>query len=135
MTDNHDDSYVVGYKKPPKSGQFKKGQSGNPRGRPKRNRLTRNLRHVNDQLDRMMLSDMTFEENGKKKTLPFVMWMIKRMQRDAMRGDRAAQRQLLGWFRDNLESRNQEKLEMALYMINEGYWNHEIATEYMTHVE
>lgn len=26
--------YEVGYGKPPKSGQFKKGQSGNPRGRP-----------------------------------------------------------------------------------------------------
>ena len=25
----------VGYKKPPPSGQFKKGQSGNPKGRPK----------------------------------------------------------------------------------------------------
>ena len=28
-------SYDVGYKKPPKHGQFKKGQSGNPKGRPK----------------------------------------------------------------------------------------------------
>ena len=28
---------AAGYKRPPKSGQFKKGQSGNPGGRPKRN--------------------------------------------------------------------------------------------------
>lgn len=28
-------SYVVGYRKPPKSTQFKPGQSGNPNGRPK----------------------------------------------------------------------------------------------------
>ena len=27
--------YEVGYGKPPKSGQFKPGQSGNPKGRPK----------------------------------------------------------------------------------------------------
>ena len=27
--------YEVGYKKPPKQSQFKQGQSGNPRGRPK----------------------------------------------------------------------------------------------------
>jgi hypothetical protein len=26
----------VGYRKPPKNGQFKKGQSGNPKGRPKK---------------------------------------------------------------------------------------------------
>lgn len=30
-----DDYYEVGYGKPPKSGQFKKGKSGNPKGRPK----------------------------------------------------------------------------------------------------
>lgn len=29
-------NHPIGYKKPPKHTQFKKGQSGNPRGRPKR---------------------------------------------------------------------------------------------------
>jgi len=33
-TDKPDD-YEVGYGKPPKHGQFKPGQSGNPKGRPK----------------------------------------------------------------------------------------------------
>lgn len=33
MSDNG--GYQVGYKKPPKNKQFQKGQSGNPRGRPK----------------------------------------------------------------------------------------------------
>ncbi len=30
-----DATYEVGFKKPPKSGQFEKGKSGNPKGRPK----------------------------------------------------------------------------------------------------
>ena len=30
------DDYDVGYKKPPKATQFKKGQSGNPKGRPRK---------------------------------------------------------------------------------------------------
>lgn len=34
MADN-DDDYEVGYKRPPKNSRFKKGQSGNPKGRPK----------------------------------------------------------------------------------------------------
>jgi hypothetical protein len=29
------DDTAVGYKRPPKHGQFKRGQSGNPKGRPK----------------------------------------------------------------------------------------------------
>jgi Family of unknown function (DUF5681) len=34
------DDYEVGYGKPPKHGQFKPGQSGNPKGRPKAARST-----------------------------------------------------------------------------------------------
>ncbi len=30
-----DDDYEIGYGKPPKRNQFKRGQSGNPKGRPK----------------------------------------------------------------------------------------------------
>lgn len=41
MKDTQDKArYEVGFGKPPKSGQFKKGQSGNPKGRPK---IERNL--------------------------------------------------------------------------------------------
>jgi hypothetical protein len=30
--------YEIGYRKPPKATQFRKGRSGNPRGRPKRSK-------------------------------------------------------------------------------------------------
>jgi hypothetical protein len=36
MSEQAKDNEPAGYKRPPKSGQFKKGQSGNPGGRPKR---------------------------------------------------------------------------------------------------
>jgi hypothetical protein len=36
MSEQTKDIESAGYKRPPKSGQFKKGQSGNPGGRPKR---------------------------------------------------------------------------------------------------
>jgi Family of unknown function (DUF5681) len=36
MSEQAKDSKSAGYKRPPRSGQFKKGQSGNPGGRPKR---------------------------------------------------------------------------------------------------
>ena len=34
------DEYEVGYGKPPKASQFKKGRSGNPKGRPKKRNIT-----------------------------------------------------------------------------------------------
>lgn len=36
MSDTEKDDYEIGYGKPPKTTRFKKGQSGNPRGRPKK---------------------------------------------------------------------------------------------------
>jgi hypothetical protein len=47
--DNSKSDYPVGYKKPPRHTQFKPGQSGNPRGRPKQSAtfadvLTKQLR-------------------------------------------------------------------------------------------
>jgi hypothetical protein len=37
MSDQPEEEEAVGYKRPPKSGQFKKGESGNPGGRRKKN--------------------------------------------------------------------------------------------------
>ncbi|GGJ16983.1 DUF5681 domain-containing protein [Neoroseomonas lacus] len=45
MTEDRDDDAEqdrVGYQRPPKSGQFRKGQSGNPRGRPRKREVKPN---------------------------------------------------------------------------------------------
>ncbi|MCW1883108.1 DUF5681 domain-containing protein [Luteolibacter flavescens] len=44
-----DDDNEVGYRKPPKGSRFKKGQSGNPLGRPKKKRTNAEL--LNDLLE------------------------------------------------------------------------------------
>lgn len=46
---NEDDDYEIGYGKPPKHSQFKKGQSGNSKGRPKKRKSIQEL--IQEELD------------------------------------------------------------------------------------
>jgi|GEM_PF-1237200 len=58
--EENNDAYEVGYKKPPKKYRFKKGQSGNPGGRPKGAKRSEDL--VIENLNRRM----SMQVNGKQ---------------------------------------------------------------------
>lgn len=73
--------YEIGYRRPPASGQFKKGSSGNPKGRPKGSSNFLTL------LDKELAQKIVVTENGKKKTLTRLQAMVKRMVSGALQGD------------------------------------------------
>ena len=75
-------AYEIGYRRPPKSGQFKKGKSGNPKGRPTGSGNFLTL------LEQELEQKISVNENGKKKTITRMQAMIKRMVADALQGDR-----------------------------------------------
>lgn len=79
-------TYDIGYRRPPASGRFKKGSSGNPKGRPKgaKNFLTL--------LEQELAQTIVVTENGKKKSISRLQAMVKRLVAGAMQGD---QKQLL----------------------------------------
>ena len=76
--------YVVGYRKPPKSGQFKPGQSGNPNGR------TKGTKNLKTDLQEEMGERITVTESGKRKKLSKQRAMLKSTVARAVSGDMRA---------------------------------------------
>lgn len=83
----------VGYRQPPVHSQFKPGQSGNPKGRPKG---TRNLASV----VRAATSErVTIIENGKRKSITKLDAAVKQAANQAAGGDHRAMRLLVDLLR------------------------------------
>lgn len=74
-------SYEVGYGKPPKASQFKKGVSGNPRGREKR---TSDLLSA---LLRILRQSITIEEGRTKRKVSKLQAIVIRLVNRAVGGD------------------------------------------------
>ncbi|SDH02998.1 DUF5681 domain-containing protein [Propionivibrio dicarboxylicus] len=75
-------TYQIGYKRPPKEGQFSKGKSGNPKGRPKGSKNFMTL------LDKELDQSIVVSENGKKKTVTRLQAMVKRLVAEALQGEK-----------------------------------------------
>jgi Family of unknown function (DUF5681) len=84
-----EDQYFVGYKRPPRHGQFRKGQSGNPHGKAKgrKNYRTEFLEELGEKV--------LVTENGRQRKLSKQTLIIKRMVADAIKGDAKARDHLL----------------------------------------
>ncbi len=87
MSANRD--YKVGYKRPPKEHQFKKGISGNPKGRPKNNAT-----FVENVLDEMQEKIMV-KESGKQKKITKKQALAKKLVAEALNGKNSAIKLLL----------------------------------------
>ena len=96
------DGHEVGYKKPPKHSQFKKGQSGNPRGRP-RGRKHAESEFFSERMKALVLQEayrlVDIQEGGKKIKLPLVHVMIRKMGVLAAQGNARAMRDYMDLLR------------------------------------
>jgi hypothetical protein len=76
-----DKDYDVGFGKPPKSGQFVKGKSGNSNGRPK------GTRNFNTDLEEVLAGKVTVIENGKPKKVSSQLAAMMRLREKALGGN------------------------------------------------
>jgi hypothetical protein len=89
MPNKADDAgYNVGFGKPPEHTRFRKGHSGNPKGRPKGRR---NLATV---LERTLQEKVGINENGVRRTVTKLEAAVKQLVNKAAAGDLGALRQL-----------------------------------------
>jgi hypothetical protein len=84
--------YKVGYGKPPKTTRFKKGKSGNPRGRPKGS-----LNLATD-LTAELGEHITVREDGRPRKVSKQRALIKSLMAKALQGDIRAMASLLALY-------------------------------------
>ena len=82
-----DKPYEVGYGKPPKNTQFKKGQSGNKAGRPENKK-----KYLCDMVEKAFYGDRTVRINGKTVSKSTMEIMLMKVSEMAMNGDIQAAR-------------------------------------------
>lgn len=78
----------IGYGNPPKHSQYKKGQSGNPKGRPPKVPLISVLEAVLDE-------EVLVSIGGEQVQLSLKMVWLKKMANDAAKGDHKANQHLI----------------------------------------
>jgi Family of unknown function (DUF5681) len=83
------DDSPVGYRRPPVHSRFKKGQSGNPRGRPNK------VPDFMEDAAEILGGTVTGQAKGKSITLPAVQAMFRTLCRQALKGDNQALRRVI----------------------------------------
>ena len=110
----HEQEYETGYAKPPKSGQFPKGKSGNPRGRPK------GSKDFGTDLREVLEAKVAVSENGKPRKVTSQKATLMRLREKALQGNLRAMDKLIDLAKEQGAEEGMQRSERRLNQTEEG---------------
>ena len=110
MPRDNERDYEVGYCKPPRDTRFKRGQSGNPRGRPPGAKNLSTL--LNEALNELVV----VTENGGRKRITKRRAAFKQLVNDAAKGEWRALKLLVDILQD-IERRSEPQTEESSFSL------------------
>ena len=105
-----EEDYGVGYKRPPEATRFKKGRSGNPKGRPR-------ARHRQIPYDSVLGQMVTVREDGRERRITAAEAFILQLTQKGLAGDSAAARSSLAAIEEARAKRDPSQTGNALRVI------------------
>ena len=108
MPNENEPNYKVGYRNPPESHRFGKGQSGNPKGRPK------GSKNLSTLLEDTLNEPVVVSEHGRRKRITKREAVLKQLVNRAAAGNHKAIQLLLSEMR-LVEGREQDSSESSLF--------------------